>query len=169
MTRWLIIVLFAALCGGCGFKPLLGTESNPLVQESLAQVRVDAILDRSGQILRNYLMDGMSPKGIQGQARYRLQVVLTEPRREAAIQRDNTASRIAYTASATFRLYDETRRTYIFQGNSISDTTYEITTSEYATVSSLNGARDRVLQDVSTDIRQQLADFFGAAAEQAAR
>jgi LPS-assembly lipoprotein len=159
----------AALCGACGFKPLLGQESNPFVQESLAHTKVETILDRSGQILRNYLMDDLSPKGVQAPVRYRLQVLLTEPRRDAAIQRDNTASRIAYSASVTFRLYDEQRRGYIFQGTSISETTYEVTTSEYATVSSLTGARDRVLQDVSADIRQQLADFFAATTTTAER
>lgn len=169
MSRWVIVLSMAALCGACGFKPLLGKESNPLVQESMAQIKVETIYDRSGQILRNYLTDNLSPKGVQGPVRYRLQVLLTEPRRDAAIQRDNTASRIAYSASVTFRLYDEQRRGYVFQGTSISETTYEVTTSEYATVSSLNGARDRVLEDVAADIRQQLADFFAVSTETAGR
>ena len=160
MRRLLPLLLVAVVCVGCGFKPLLGKTDNPAAQENLSKVRVEIIRDRSGQILRNYLLDDLSPKGTQGPTRFRLYVVLTEPRREVAIQRDNTASRIAYTASVAFRLYDEQTKAYVFAGASISDTTYEVTTSEYATVSSLNGARDRVLQDVSTDIRQQLADFF---------
>ncbi len=160
IRRWVGLLLLAGACAGCGFHPLLGRSANPLVQDSLAQVKIDMIPDRSGQILRNYLLDGLSPKGLQGPTRYRLQIVLTEPRREVAIQRDNTASRVAYTASVSFRVFDEQRRLYVFQGSSLSETTYEVTTSEFATVSSLSGARDRVLQDVSSDIRLQLADFF---------
>ena len=166
---WIVVVILAGVCAGCGFRPLLGETSNPQVRENLAQVKVDMILDRSGQILRNYLIDDLNPNGVQGSARYSLRVVLVEPRREAAIQRDNTASRITYSASATFTLFDTTRRVYVFSGSSVSETTYEVTTSEYATVSSLNGARDRVLQDVSADIRQQVADFFAVSAAQAQR
>jgi LPS-assembly lipoprotein len=155
-------LLFVAL-GGCGFQPMMSRETNPAVQENLAKIRIDTIPDRSGQILRNYLLDDLTPRGVQGLAQYRLVVLLTEPRRDAAIQRDNTASRIIYSASTSFQLVDQTASRVVFVGTSSSETTYEVTTSEFATLSSLNGARDRVLQDVSADIRQQIADFFGRA------
>ena len=161
VARWLCSVLLMGLCIGCGFQPLMGRSDAPAVQENLAQIRVDMIPDRSGQILRNYLLDGLVPKGVEGQPRYRLQVVLEEPRREVAIQRDNTASRVAYAATTRFYLRDSRTSSVVFSGTSYSETTYEVTTSEYATLSSLNGARERVLQDVSADIRQQLAEFLG--------
>ena len=164
LCRWAAVVVVVAACAGCGFRPLMARSDSPQVQENLAQIRIDMIPDRSGQILRNYLLDDIVPKGVTGRARYRLQVRLQEPRREIAIQRDNTANRVAYLASVSFQLIDENRPGVVFSGNSTSETTYEVTTSEFATLSSLNGARERVLQDVSADIRQQLAEFFGRSA-----
>ena len=160
IRRWLWAALVAGSCAGCGFHPLMGQSSAPGVRENLADIRIDMIPDRSGQILRNYLLDDIVPKGVAARPRYRLQVLLQEPRREIAIQRDNTASRVAYAATTNFYLRDETSSAVLYSGTSYSETTYEVTTSEFATLSSLNGARDRVLQDVSADIRQQLADFF---------
>jgi hypothetical protein len=99
-------------------------------------------------------------------------VTISEPRREVAIARDNTASVAAYTAGANFFLIDKLRspantdptqvdpRRSSFSGTASSQSTYVITNSEFATLSSFNSARDRVLQDVSADIRSQLADFF---------
>lgn len=156
--RPLGLATLLVLASGCGFQPLMGG-SNAEVRDKLESIRVEVIADRSGQILRNYLLDDLTPRGVQGSANFRLQVRLFEPRREVAIRRDDTASRIGYTASAQFELQDSTGRP-IFAGHSQSETTFEVTNSEFATLSGLTSARDRALQLVSADIRQQLADFF---------
>ncbi len=139
----------------------MGREQSPEVQAEMAKIRVSMIADRSGQILRNYLLDDLTPRGIDGRERYRLVVILSEPRREVALSRDNTASAITYVATVTFSLSDLATRSVAFTGTSSSQSSYLITNSEFATLSSFNSARDRVLQDVSADIRQQIADFFG--------
>lgn len=149
---------FLMLASGCGFQPLMGG-GNVEVRDKLESIRVEVIADRSGQILRNYLLDDLTPRGVRGSGSYRLQVRLFEPRREVAIRRDDTASRLGYTASVHFELQDSTGRR-IFSGSSQSETTFEVTNSEFATLSGLTSARDRALQVVSADIRQQLADFF---------
>jgi LPS-assembly lipoprotein len=148
----------------CGFEPLMGQSNHPQVQQNMERVRINSIPDRSGQILRNYLLDGLTPRGMQGPELYTLDISLTEPRREVAIRRDDTASRLSYTASVTFRLYDRTARSEVFIGTSLSETTYEVTNSEFATLSSQASARDRALQEVSADIRQQIATFFAGKA-----
>lgn len=145
---------------GCGFEPLMGQAAHPEVQAGLQRIRVAPIPDRSGQILRNYLLDSLTPRGIQGREQYILVTALTEPRREIAIRRDDTASRLSYTASAIFTLYDAATRRIVFSGNSVAETTYEVSTSEFSTLSSQGSARDRALQEVSNDIRHQLATFL---------
>src|SRR6185369_13685828 len=172
-------LLFAAFIvstgAGCGFEPLMGKRDNLQVREEFAQIRVEMIAERSGQILRNYLLDDLTPRGVQGRERYSLRVLISEPRREVAIARDNTASAAAYAATATFSLTDRSARRdpssaadqssnprsrQNFSGTSYSQSTYVVTNSEFATLSSFNSARDRVLQEISADIRQQIADFF---------
>jgi len=149
----------ALLLAGCGFEPLAGQAAHPRVQSDMARIRVVTIPDRSGQILRNHLLDALSPRGSQGSDLYVLSVQLSEPRREVAIRRDDTASRLGYFASATFVLRDTASR-IVFTGSSSSETTYELTNSEFATLSSQASARDRALQEVSADIRQQLSMFL---------
>lgn len=149
---------------GCGFEPLMGRAAHPEVQNSLDRIRVAPVADRSGQILRNHLIDALIPRGVQGAEQYVLTITLTEPRREVAIRRDDTASRLSYAASAVFTLYDRSARRNVFGGTSVSETTYEVSTSEFATLSSQASARDRALQEVSHDIRQQIATFFAGKA-----
>ncbi len=153
----------AAFLGGCGFEPLMG-KNHPDVQSGMERIRVAMIPDRSGQILRNLLLDSLTPRGLQGPEIYVLAVNLYEPRREVAIRRDDTASRLAYTASATFHLSDRQQRRTVFTGSSAVETTYEVTNSEYATLASQASARDRALQEVSADIRQQIATFLAGKA-----
>lgn len=151
------------LLAGCGFEPLMGQVSHPQVQAEIERIRVVPIPDRSGQILRNYLLDAMSPRGVRGPELYTLSVNLSEPRREIAIRRDDTASRLAYVASASFMLRDQSSQV-VFSGSSSSETAYEVTNSEYATLSGQSSARDRALLEVSADIRQQIAMFLSGKA-----
>lgn len=165
ILRGLLAVLIGTSgLAGCGFEPLMGQSSHPQVQSSLERIRVSPIPDRSGQILRNYLMDGLTPRGVQGSELYVLSITLTEPRREVAIRRDDTASRLSYAASVLFLLYDRASQRTVFGGSSVSETTYEVSNSEFATLSSQASARDRALQEVSADIRQQIASFFAGKA-----
>ena len=156
----LLVPLLVMVLAGCGFQPLMARRDDSRVQEAFAQIKVAVIADRSGQILRNYLLDDLNPRGAQGPERYTLRVILSEPRREVAISRDSTANVVAYGASVSFSLSDNRSRMPNFTGNSSSQSTYVVTNSEYATLSSFNAARDRVLQDVSADIRQQIAAYL---------
>jgi LPS-assembly lipoprotein len=150
----------ALMMAGCGFEPLLGRDSHPQVQSDLQRIRIAMIPDRSGQILRNYLLDALSPRGMQGPELYLLMIRLSEPRREIAIRRDDTASRLSYTAAASFQLYDNKTNRIVFSGVSQSESTFEVTNSEFATLSGQASARNRALEEVSGDIREQLATFL---------
>jgi len=138
--------------------------SHPRVQTEMERIRIASVADRSGQILRNYLLDALTPRGIQGPELYVLSITLNEPRREVSIRRDDTASRLSYTASAAFTLHDTRQRRILFAGSSSTETTYEVTGSEFATLSGYASARDRALQDVSNDIRLQIATYFSGKA-----
>ncbi len=161
--RFAASLYFTLLLSGCGFEALMGQTAHPQVQRDMQRIRIDMITDRSGQILRNYLLDGMTPRGVQGPPLYSLNISLVEPRREVAIRRDDTASRLSYSASVSFKLRDGNGRT-VFVGSSSSESTYEVTNSEFATLSGQASARDRALQEVSADIRQQIATFLAGKA-----
>jgi len=147
----------ATLLAGCGFQPLLGRQTGASVTDNLAAIRVAPIPDRSGQLLRNALLDSLTPRGAAAvAAQYTLSIRLQEPRQTIALRRDDVISRSSYAAVATFDLVDRQGRK-IATGTSTFTTDYEITVSEYATRASLEDARSRVLVLIADDIRNQLA------------
>ncbi len=155
--RSAVMFLCATLLAGCGFQPLLGRQSgNNSVSDDLAAIRIAPIPDRSGQLLRNALLDSLTPRGAAVASQYVLTISLQEPRQTIALRRDDVISRSSYSAVATFDLVDRQGRK-ITTGTSSFTTDYEITVSEYATRSSLEDARSRVLVLIAEDIRNQLA------------
>ena len=148
------------LLSACGFQPVYGTrDDGARVSNELAAVQVALIADRSGQILRNYLLDGLTPQGQPAQPRYVLSVQLQEPSRELTLRRDDTPTRIGYAIIARYQLRDGAGRLLLSNATAL-DSDYEITSSEFATLSSRLDARDRLLQQMSEDIRLQLAAYF---------
>ncbi|MFM7347126.1 MAG: LPS assembly lipoprotein LptE [Tagaea sp.] len=145
--------------GACGFEPLHRTTQSGSAVDALATIRVDPIADRSGQVLRSYLLDRLTPRGTPAGTEHVLRVRLQEPRQTLALRRDDVISRVGYSATASFDLLDASGRR-VFSGGSSFSTDYEVTNSEFATLVSAQNARDRVLELVSDDIRNQLAAFL---------
>ena len=156
----ILAVLLVCPLAACGFEPLYarsGSGQSPV--EDLAAIQVELIPNRSGQILRTYLRDGLNPNNVAVASRYRLRVTLFEPRQELALQRNDTVARYGYGAAAGFVLVDSTGRG-LFSGSATLSTNYEVSDSQFATLSSLFDARDRAMQQLSDDIRNQLAVYF---------
>jgi LPS-assembly lipoprotein len=181
MRRLLIIpaLLAATALGACGFQPLYARGGGDGVPDELTRVRIGSISDpaadqlrnfrrdypiendRSRQILRNFLSDDLSPRGGGGatQREYVLDVQLIEPRTNIAIDRSDTTLRYGYSVVAYFQLKTNAGRS-LFAGTSSSATTFAVSQSEYATIASQRDARERAMQEISVDIRNQLAAYF---------
>jgi hypothetical protein len=115
--------------------------------------------DRSRQLLRNYLSDSLATRGGTAPREYVLDIQLIEPRTNVAIDRSDTTLRYGYSVYAYFQLRDLSGRN-ILAGSSTSSTTFAVSQSEYATIANQHDARDRAMQEISTDIRNQLAAYF---------
>jgi LPS-assembly lipoprotein len=140
------------LLTACGFEPLHRQRG---AISALPPIRIEPIPERSGQILRNYLLDRMAPRGEGGPRDYTLKIQLFEPRQILALRRDDVISRMGYSAVASFELIDAAGKR-VSTGTSNYSTDYEITNSEFATLSALQSARERVLELVADDIRNQI-------------
>jgi LPS-assembly lipoprotein len=159
LRRLLPGLLVCLALAACGFEPMHRTTERGAAADSFAVIRIDPIADRSGQVLRNHLLDRLTPFGAPARPDYVLRVRLQEPRQTLALRRDDVISRVGYSATAIFELADATGRR-VFDGTSSYSTDYEVTNSEFATLISAQNARDRVLELVGDDIRNQLAAFF---------
>lgn len=157
--RYLISALggLAILMSGCGFRPLYktGGGSDAAV---LATVEVARIKDRIGQQLRNQLMAGLAPRGPAARLAYRLTVTLTESKVTLAIKKDETATRANLTINAQFTLVALNNPQFKdFRGSALSTNSYNILTSDFATLSSKNDARNRALRTLAEEIRLRVA------------
>jgi len=165
----------APILTGCGFRPLYGSGSGG-DEAVLATVEVLRIKDRMGQQMRNLLIERLSPRGRAGRTDYRLEVTLHESKAELAIKKDETATRANLTIRATFKLLalSDPRRG-VFTGSALSTNSYNILTSDFATLSAERDARNRALQTIAEEIRlrvaaalRNLASFSRPAAKTAA-
>jgi LPS-assembly lipoprotein len=153
MKRVLLSLLAAVpLLTACGFEPLHQQRG---AIAALPSIRVEPIPERPGQILRNYLLDRVAPRGEGGPRDYTLAIRLFEPRQVLALRRDDVISRMGYSAVAYFELIDAAGKR-VTTGTSSYSSDYEITNSEFATLAALQSARERVLELVADDIRNQL-------------
>jgi LPS-assembly lipoprotein len=151
--RALLSLALATALAGCGFEPMHAHRGG--AAGGLPAIRIEPIADRSGQILRNYLLDRLSPQGVPARAEYMLRVRLQEPRQTLTLRRDDVISRLSYGAVANFELRGPDGRRVVTGSTSYS-TDYEVTNSEFATLMALQSARERVLELVSDDIRNQI-------------
>lgn len=159
-ARFFLVMSAVWAVSACGFEPLLGRGGGNFdAPKELAAIRIEPIPERSGQVLRNALLDRLTPQGQAPGARYVLRVRLQEPRQALLLRRDDIISRSSYSGQASFEVRDAQGRR-LFSGSSAFTTDFEIASSEFATFASRENARDRVMELIADDIRNQIALGF---------
>ena len=155
-----VLIAVLPLVAGCGFQPLYATGGLSDVSEELSQVEVGIIPDRSGQILRNYLIQGLNTEGRPADPTYRLNVSLTETREELGIDKADNAQRANLIVTARFTLRTAADDQEVLNRRVGIITSYNILVDEFATLSAQKAARDRALRRLGFDIRTQLSLYF---------
>ena len=151
----------ALLTSACGFQPLYGTATGetPMIDD-LSQVEVAVIPERSGQILRNYLLVELNPRGRPDRPSYLLDVSISERVQRLGVRVDDTAVRANLRFQADIVLFATADDAPVLRRQLNTVTSYNILEDEFATLSSEEAARDRALRQLSEDIRTQLALYF---------
>ena len=148
--------------GGCGFQSLYGESGARSVDGNLAAIKIGLISDRVGQQLYNELRDGLNPTGQSARPLYVLQVELAESIEELAIRKDETATRANLSLHAEFKLLAAHDGAVLVSGQSRSTTSYNILSSEFATLSALADAQRRGVRVLGSDIKTRLGLYFGS-------
>ena len=158
-TRLRIGALAAALvlaAAGCGFQPIHGQRSEAS-SAALASIDIGLIADRTGQMLRNRLLQQMQPRGGTTPARFGLAVTLSESLQDLAIRKDETATRANLIMTARFSVTSRADGKGLFNDSVQSANSYNILTSDFATLSAREDARRRAVQQLATGIKQRLS------------
>lgn len=145
---------------GCGFRPLYAPRSGRGGVADLAFVKIDRIQDRSGQLVRNELLELLNPKRLDVKPVYLLQVDLTESKEGLAFQKDDSVTRFNLRLGGSFRLRDERIGSVVLEGLTRSRAAYNVVQSDYANLIAEKDARKRAALEVAQDIAIRIAIYF---------
>jgi len=155
VTGALTAVLALAIAG-CGFQPMHSQRSNASAA-ALATIDIGLIADRTGQILRNELLQEMQPQGPARQQPYLLTVTLAEYLRDLALKRNDAATRANLTLVASFVVSQGSNGLLIHSGSARSVNAYNILTSDFATLSARENARKRGARQLALEIKERIS------------
>jgi LPS-assembly lipoprotein len=163
-SNYILVLIFIPTLMACGFSPMYGSQSvgqNGSVKSELSQVEIELIPDRSGQFLRNELIDRFYFNGYPTNPKYQLMV---QPVKETISDFDITveseATRQQIRLTTSFILRDTVTNKILLSRNLQAITSSNILESEFSTLITEQSARDAALNDLARQIEQQLALYF---------
>ena len=110
----------------------------------------------------------MQPRG-PARARYSLAVTLTESLTNLGIRKDEVATRTNLALSASFTITELGGAKRIFSGSARSVNSYNILTSDFATLSARDDARRRGVNQLAQEIRKRVSVWLIRTDEQPPR
>ena len=150
----LALVALATL-SACGFRPLYATAGDDYqTAANMAQVKVELIDDRVGQLTRNALLETLTPRGQSSNPLYDLSVTLTESTSEQGFTKDNEATIADYQIIATYTVTRRSDTKVLRNGTVRARTSYNIVDSDFASIEAEDAAR----KDAARNLAQQLAN-----------
>jgi len=165
-----LLLLGLALAGlgpaGCGFRALhavpdAGTAGTADARDGLdlggemARIRVEPIANRTGQLVRNALVQRLSPRGEPADPRYTLKITLTENYSDLGYRRDNYSTLSNLTLTAAFSL--QSSEGILLTDSATTIVSFDSLGARYASVVMERDARDRATVQIADDIRSRLA------------
>lgn len=161
LRRAIGLLCCGLLLAGCGYRPLYASGQNASsLAADLAAVGIAPIPDRLGYLVRTRLLNQVNPFGQRQSLVYRLEVALTEERIELAVQNDRTATRFDIRVLAIVRLIHIQSDSVVFEAASRSSASYNVVTSDFATLVTARDAEDRVADQLSEDIALKVSLFL---------
>jgi LPS-assembly lipoprotein len=144
----------------CGFRPLHGgpeaTAEQASLRQELATVFVATIPERSGQQLRNLLIEQLGFGSDPAAPRYTLNVVLEETINALGIRQDATSSYGRLTIVARYSLTDTTTGKSVLRDSTRAFSGYTIVDSEYAALTAEREAREKTLRQLAETLARRV-------------
>ncbi len=162
--RGLLLAAAGAVLGGCGFRPLYGSggEADAGVQARLAEVNVQLIPERSGQLLRQALQTRLERGRSAIARRYDLSVQYALSAESIGIQSDSSGSRVRLIGVASWALLaQDAQRTTLVSGSAREVDAVNVINQQFFAAELTSAAVQRRMVDaVAEQIATQLAVYF---------
>ena len=155
-----LIAVFCLTVSACGFQPLYGSKGSANIVANFSDIHIAPIKDRIGQLLSNELKHLLNPLRTPINPKYHLVTKLTQSSRSLAVKKTALATRANLLITSSYRLVDtKSQQTLTSAKNSIT-VSYNIYSSQYATISAEKEATKRAAKELAHDIRLQIGVFF---------
>jgi len=160
---WPRLILVAVLAGlgpvGCGFRAIHATsglvaDDSP-VGADLARVRIEPISNRVGQLVRNALVERLSPRGEPADPLYTLRIELAESTADVGYRKDGYATLGNLTLNARILLVRD--GIALLSETATTVASFDYLGPRYASVVMERDARERAATQIADDIRGRVA------------
>lgn len=162
--RVLLLAATGSALGGCGFRPLYGSGAamDAGVQARLAEINVQLIPERSGQLLRQALQTRLERGQPAVQRRYDLSVQYALSAESIGIQQDTSSSRLRLVGVASWALLAQNpQRTTLASGTAREADAVNVINQQFFAAEVTSAAVQRRMVDaVAEQIVTQLAVHF---------
>lgn len=159
----MFVALLALLAlSACGFRPLYGkTEAGGSkgVALELSAIKIAQIPDRDGQVLRNHLLDLLTPRGEPKLPKYEIQASLAKSRQELGVKKSAFATRanLFVTVNYTFHDLSAEPPEALFNSSVTSVASFNVFDSDFATEVAEQDAVKRALKQIGEQMRLQIS------------
>lgn len=166
-----LVAVMLSLLTGCGFEPLYvekksssewyyDSEFDTGIMDEMAKVKVELIQDRIGQLIRNDLLDKLTPKGQPKHPKYFLEVTnIRKQEIDQALRNDITATRKKVIYRVTYKLRTAEHKALI-NGNSVAYLGYDILRDPYSTTFAQKKIEKNAAKIIANDISLRLGAYF---------
>lgn len=168
-----ILAALAFLClASCGFEPLYveKTSGNDLwyynnefdtdIAHEMAQIKVEGATDRIGQMVRNELIDNMTPRGVPERAKYFLKLEpISDVRTEQALRDDITATREKVKYTVKYSLWSK-EKGQLVSGKSWIFLSYDLLDNPYSTTMDKKKVEKDGAKILANDIALRIGAYF---------
>ena len=100
------LALVLLVAAACAVEPLYGSRSGDGEGAGMAAIEVVPVKERVGHVVRNHLIDGLTPDGQPAHPDYRLTLSVAQSKTPLLIQLDDHATRFNLTLRAAFSVAD---------------------------------------------------------------
>lgn len=165
-------LLLCLLLSACGFEPLYVERTSnegwyyqdrfdTNITDEMSRIEIMPIRDRLGQMLRNELIDKLTPKGQPSRPSYRLSVNnIKKDVVQQALRNDITASRERVCYRIYYTLKDVKTGEQLVKGDSLVYLSYDIMANPYSTTFAQKKIEKDAARILANDISLRMGAYF---------
>ncbi len=163
------------ITAACGFEPLyvqktseqdkwyFDGEFDNYIADQMSQIKIVVNGERLGQLIKNNLLDLLTPHGVPTKPKYYLYVTPEKVNEyDQALRRDITATRKRIDYRVGYHMMENGDE--VLKGNAVSYVGYDILDNPYSTTISRKKVREDAAKIIANDIALRLGAFFNARA-----